>query len=132
MIVYRVENRSVEAMEESRFDNVGAGAYGLFSIAFKICSGSSDSSDSTHPTPDEEYNLVNKFTREHVCCFKSISQLRTWFDEIDEGAENYDLSEVNIATYIVPDEHYHAGRWQSIALASEMTLLELHPITYRG
>lgn len=124
MIVYRVEVKDVKA----NVPNVGKGPYGGSGIAYKLCS---DSYDDRHPTPSMEARLRYWFDSDWVCCFKSIDNLHNWFDLIDTADVSVQDA-CHIATYQVPDSSYKEGRWQSIALASDMKLIEVHPITYRG
>lgn len=125
MIVYRVEGR--EETHGMQHPNVGRGAYRA-GLAHYICS---NSNDSRHPRPQEEDKLADIFDYTYVCCFTSIRDLHRWFDEIDSCPDNV-AEELQIATYAVPDEYFHNGRWQSIAHMDHMRRVEVHPIHYRA
>lgn len=121
MIVYRLESSTTQFNEA-----VGQGVY-MASLVYLVCS---DSTNSSHPCPQAEGALENAFIRgEHVCCFESLHSLHRWFDTIDHAVECGHAD--RIATYVVPDEHFHQGRWQAIAHSDHMKLVETHSIDYR-
>lgn len=122
MIVYRVETEGRQVV-----NGIGRGPYASGSNYSLICS---DSFNSQHPQPYAEPALRSKWSRKHVCCFTSIEELRRWFDLIDEVPTNN--TEFKISTYHVPNEYFVRGRWQAIAKAEHMTLVETNSIHFKG
>ena len=127
MIVYRVEITDTDYSGYKVNSNIGVGPYtGVSGFAEIICS---DSSSSSHPTPKNDSNLGKVFDSDHVCCFKSLEQLHTWFDLIPDLSD-HDKKLFKISTYQIKDEYYHQGKFQSIAHSEHMVLLEEHPINF--
>lgn len=122
MIVYRVETEGEQVVE-----GIGRGPYAMDSNHYLICS---DSFDMQHPQPTHEPALSSTFDRNYVCCFTNIEELRRWFDLIDELPTSN--TEFKISTYQVPNDQFVRGRWQSIAKAEHMTLVETNSIHFKG
>lgn len=125
MIVYRLEDKEGTKIP---FDNVGSGVYSGSHMAYAVAT---TSDDTQHPSPQWDANLGEYFNSDYVCCFDSVFALRRWFDLL-EGASEGVFNRLQIATYKVPDDEFHLGRYQAIALTTNMILIETHNIDFRG
>lgn len=66
-------------------------------------------SPSRHPTPNME---GMKYTENHYCGFKSISQLRRWFNKKQRAEIKRFAPMFNISVYEVPTEEVIFGKFQ--------------------
>lgn len=135
MIVYRLEHFSEKLVfDNSIKGNVNTGAYRgndynpskIIGVAMSTGETRSFSTEQ-HPTPcrdlllqkKEPYNLTD-----YVYVFKSMEQLKTWFFN-KKGMQELDkIKLARIGVYLVPDEFYIKGQFQSMSKDSEMTLVE--------
>lgn len=120
MIVYRLESNS-----KMHDDNIGKGVYRGNLAHLATDSGE----DIHHPTPQQDVGL-NMFNHTFVCCFSSLEGLNKWFENLKNGSQEA-FEELQISTYKVSNKNYHQGRFQSIALSSDMVCIERHDIEYK-
>jgi len=134
-IIYRLESATEPNPDHN---NVNEGAY---RIEFEGCLiGSfltgSDQDDDTHPLAANDpllkqiwdYDMYGKY----YFCFNTLQSLRAWFMLDKDREQKVNCSGIaRIGVYHVPDEYYHKGQFQAIALGSEMKIIEAWDISHQ-
>ena len=128
MLMYRLESFHKKSED---LDVVNLGAYGVKDITdYALSDNVGKISSEQHPLPTEDDKIssfYHLFKRRLAYGFESMESLQNWFNNIEGMRYLQDHKIARIGIYEVKDEYYKIGRRQMVAIASELTLIDVIP-----